>query len=69
MTGLSYTKVVADLAGATYENTLCVVDGSLITAVGNPGLIKMMEEVREAIKKDNYLSYKEKFLSKYKRKK
>ena len=32
-------------------------------------LIKMMEEVREAIKKDNYLSYKEEFLSKYKRKK
>ena len=50
LTGLPYTKVVADLAGATYENTLCVVDGSLITAVGNPGLIKMMEEFLKALK-------------------
>ena len=50
LTGLPYTKVMADLAGATYENTLCVVDGSLITAVGNPGLIKMMEEFLKALK-------------------
>ena len=50
LTGVPYTKIVADLAGATYENTLCVVDGSLITAVGNPGLIKMMEEFLKALK-------------------
>ena len=50
LTGLPYTKIVADLAGATYENTLCVVDWSLITAVGNPGLIKMMEEFLKALK-------------------
>ena len=31
-------------------------------------LIKMMEEIREAIKEDRFLSYKEEFLSKYKRK-
>ena len=31
-------------------------------------LIKMMEEVREAIKKDKFLEYKEEFLTKYKKK-
>ena len=31
-------------------------------------LIKMMEEIREAIKEDRFLTYKEEFLSKYKRK-
>ena len=50
LTGLPYTKVVADLAGAKYEENLCVVDGSLITAVGNPGLIRMMEEFLKALK-------------------
>ena len=45
-----YTKVVADIAGAQYEDTLCVVDGNLLTAVGNPGLIKMMEEFLKALK-------------------
>ena len=50
LTGLPYTRVVADIAGAKYEDTLCVVDGSLITAVGNPGLIKMMEEFLKVLK-------------------
>ena len=50
LTGLPFTKIVAGLAGANYEETLCVVDGSLITAIGNPGLIKMMEEFLKALK-------------------
>ena len=50
MTGLPYSKVTIDLAGAQYIDTLCVVDGNLISAVGNPGLIKMMEEFLKALK-------------------
>ena len=50
LTGLPFTRVVADLAGAKYEETLCVKDGSLITIIGNPGLIKMMEEFLKALK-------------------
>ena len=50
LTGLPYTKVVAELAGAKYEGNLCVVDGNLITGIGNPGLIKMMEEFVKALK-------------------
>ena len=50
LTGLPFTKIVANLAGANYEETLCVVDGNLISAIGNPGLIKMMEEFLKALK-------------------
>ena len=50
LTELPFTRVVADLAGAKYEETLCVKDGSLITVVGNPGLIKMMEEIWKSLK-------------------
>ena len=50
LTGLPYTKVVADIAGAQYEDTLCVVDGNLITVIGNPGIIKMMEVFLKALK-------------------
>ena len=44
------SKIVAELAGAEYVDTLCVVDGNLISAVGNPGLIKMMEEFVKVLK-------------------
>ena len=50
ITGLPFTRVVADIAGANYEETLCLKDGNLITAIGNPGLIKMMEEFLNALK-------------------
>ena len=50
LTGLPYTKIVAELAGAKYENTLCVVDGNLITGLGNPALVKLMEEFFNALK-------------------
>ena len=50
LTGLPYTRIVADLAGAQYIDTLCVVDGNLISAVGNPGLNKMMEEFIKVLK-------------------
>ena len=50
ISGRKLTGLVADLAGAKYEETLCVKDGSLITVVGNPGLIKMMEEFLKALK-------------------
>ena len=50
LTGLPYTKIVAELAGAKYEDTLCVVDGNLISGLGNPALIKLMEEFLKALK-------------------
>ena len=50
LTGLPYTKVVAVIVGAKYEDSLCVVDENLITAVGNPCLIKMMEKILESVK-------------------
>ena len=50
MTGLPYSKVVIDLAGAEYMDNICHVDGNLISAIGNPGLIKMMEEFLKALK-------------------
>ena len=65
LTELPFTRVVADLAGAKYEETLCVKDGSLITAIGNPGLIKMMEEIRVAIQENRLLDYKEDFIKEY----
>ena len=42
--------MVADIAGAKYEDTLCVVDGNLITGLGNPALVKLMEEFIKALK-------------------
>ena len=50
LTGLPNSKLIAELAGAEYIDSLCVVDGNLISAVGNPGLIKMMEEVAKILK-------------------
>ena len=50
LTGLPFTRVVADIAGAKYEDTLCVVDGNLITGLGNPALVKLMEEFIKALK-------------------
>ena len=50
LTGLPFTRIVADLAGTKYEEALFVKDGILITAIGNPGLIKMMEEFLKALK-------------------
>jgi queuine tRNA-ribosyltransferase len=42
--------------------------GSLISIHNIRFLIKMMEEIREAIKEDRFLSYKEQFLNKYNKK-
>ena len=50
LTGLPFTRIVADLAGTKYEEALFVKDGILITGIGNPGLIKMMEEFLKALK-------------------
>ena len=50
LTGFPFTSVDADLAGAKYEETLCVTTDNLITAIGNPGLIKIMEEFLKALK-------------------
>ena len=50
LTGLPYSKIVIELAGAQYIDTLCTVDGNIISAIGNPGLIKMMEEFLKALK-------------------
>ena len=50
LTGLPNSKIVAELAGAEYVDSLCVVDGNLISAVGNPGLIKMMEKLVKVLK-------------------
>ena len=42
--------------------------GSLISIHNIRFLIRMMEEIREAIKEDRFISYKEQFLSKYNKK-
>ena len=51
LTGLPFTKVVAHLAGATYEEgKMCVVDGNLVTGFGNPALVDMMKEFLAKLK-------------------
>ena len=52
VTGLPYTRIMAELAGANFDKAnLCVVDDNLITAVGNPGLNEMMKEFLKALNK------------------
>ena len=52
VTGLPYTRIMAELAGANFDKaSLCVVDDNLITACGNVGLNEMMKEFVKALNK------------------